>query len=163
MLQAISRKIDAALGGLDRALIALSIVALVVLVGVVFMAVAMRYLFNAPLIFSFDLSTLIFAWIVFVGLAIADRDDAHMGLDLVANIGNATVRQALVALRLILVLALSVYLAWIGWQLYLRTGAQISSLRISAKWLYLSMPIGFGLLALSYIGRIIRLAAGGAR
>lgn len=163
MLQAISRKIDAALGGLDRALIALSIVALVVLVGVVFMAVAMRYLFNAPLIFSFDLSTLIFAWIVFVGLAIADRDDAHMGLDLVANIDNATVRQALVALRLVLVLALSVYLAWIGWQLYLRTGAQISSLRISAKWLYLSMPIGFGLLALSYIGRIIRLAAGGAR
>ena len=163
MLQAISRKIDAALGGLDRALIALSIVALVVLVGVVFMAVAMRYLFNAPLIFSFDLSTLIFAWIVFVGLAIADRDDAHMGLDLVANIDNATVRQALVALRLVLVLALSVYLAWIGWQLYQRTGAQISSLRISAKWLYLSMPIGFGLLALSYIGRIIRLAAGGAR
>lgn len=163
MLQAISRKIDAALGGLDRALIALSIVALVVLVGVVFMAVAMRYLFNAPLIFSFDLSTLIFAWIVFVGLAIADRDDAHMGLDLVANIANATVRQALVALRLVLVLALSVYLAWIGWQLYLRTGAQISSLRISAKWLYLSMPIGFGLLALSYIGRMIRLAAGGAR
>lgn len=163
MLHAISRKIDAALGGLDRALIALSIVALVVLVGVVFMAVAMRYLFNAPLIFSFDLSTLIFAWIVFVGLAIADRDDAHMGLDLVANIDNATVRQALVVLRLVLVLALSVYLAWIGWQLYLRTGAQISSLRISAKWLYLSMPIGFGLLALSYIGRIIRLAAGGAR
>ncbi len=163
MLQAISRKIDAALDGLDRALIALSIVALVVLVGVVFMAVAMRYMFNAPLIFSFDLSTLIFAWIVFVGLAIADRDDAHMGLDLVANIANATIRQALVTLRLVLVLALSVYLAWIGWQLYLRTGAQISSLRISAKWLYLSMPIGFGLLALSYIGRIIRLAAGGAR
>jgi len=162
-LQAISRKFDAALGGLDKLLVALTVITLVVLVGVVFGAVIMRYVFNAPLIFSFDLSTLLFAWVVFIGLTIADRDDAHMGLDLVSKIGNANVRQALIALRLVLVLALSAYLAWIGWQIYLRTGAQISSLRISAKWLYLSMPIGFGLLTLSYIGRIIRLAAGGAR
>ncbi|WIY53784.1 TRAP transporter small permease [Devosia sp. YIM 151766] len=162
-MQAFSRKFDAALGGLDRALVALTVIALIVLVGVVFGAVVMRYVFHAPLIFSFDLSTLLFAWVVFVGLAIADHDDAHMGLDLVVKVGNDTIRQALILVRLVLVLALSVYLAWIGWQLYQRTGAQISSLRISARWLYLSMPIGFGLLALSYIGRIVRLAAGGAR
>lgn len=162
-MHSVSRKFDAALGGLDKVLVALTVITLVVLVAVVFGAVVMRYVFNAPLIFSFDLSTLLFAWIVFVGLAIADRDDAHMGLDLVAKVGNETIRQVLIFVRLTLVLALSVYLAWVGWQLYMRTGAQISSLRISAKWLYLSMPIGFGLLALSYIGRIIRLAAGGAR
>jgi TRAP-type C4-dicarboxylate transport system permease small subunit len=162
-LHSVSRKFDAALGGLDKVLVALTVVTLVVMVGVVFGAVVMRYVFHAPLIFSFDLSTLLFAWLVFVGLAIADRDDAHMGLDLVANIGNAALKQGLIGIRLILVLALSIYLAWVGWQLYQRTGAQISSLRISAKWLYLSMPIGFGLLALSYVGRIIRLLAGGAR
>lgn len=162
-MHSVSRKFDAALGGLDKLLVALTVVTLVVLVGVVFGAVVMRYVFHAPLIFSFDLSTLLFAWLVFVGLAIADRDDAHMGLDLVANIGNAALKQGLIGIRLILVLALSIYLAWVGWQLYQRTGAQISSLRISAKWLYLSMPIGFGLLALSYVGRIIRLLAGGAR
>ncbi|KAA0971976.1 TRAP transporter small permease [Aureimonas fodinaquatilis] len=163
MLQAVSRKFDAALGGLDRVLAVLTVATLVVLIVVVFGAVVMRYLFNAPLIFSFDLSTLLFAWVVFIGLTIADHDDAHMGLDMVGRIGNAAIRQALVALRLVLVLALSVYLAYVGWQLYQRTGAQISSLRISARWLYLSMPVGFGLLALSYVGRIIRLAAGGAR
>lgn len=162
-MHSISRKFDAALGGLDKLLVALTVITLIVLVAVVFGAVVMRYVFNAPLIFSFDLSTLLFAWVVFVGLTVADRDDAHMGLDLVAKVGNETIRQVLVFVRLVLVLALSVYLAWIGWQLYQRTGAQISSLRVSAKWLYLSMPIGFGLLALSYIGRIIRLAAGGAR
>ncbi|ODT64944.1 MAG: hypothetical protein ABS75_33590 [Pelagibacterium sp. SCN 63-23] len=162
-MHSVSRKFDAALGGLDKVLVALTVVTLVVLVGVVFGAVVMRYVFHAPLIFSFDLSTLLFAWLVFVGLAIADQDDAHMGLDLVANIGNAALKQGLIGIRLILVLALSIYLAWVGWQLYQRTGAQISSLRISAKWLYLSMPIGFGLLALSYVGRIIRLLAGGAR
>lgn len=162
-MHSVSRKFDAALGGLDKVLVALTVVTLVVMVGVVFGAVVMRYVFHAPLIFSFDLSTLLFAWLVFVGLAIADRDDAHMGLDLVANIGNAALKQGLIGIRLILVLALSIYLAWVGWQLYQRTGAQISSLRISAKWLYLSMPIGFGLLALSYVGRIIRLLAGGAR
>lgn len=162
-MQAVSRKFDIALNGLERVLVALTMITLVVVVGVIFWAVVMRYVFNAPLVFSFDLSTLLFAWLIFVGLTIADRDDAHMGLDLVAKIGSNTIRQALVTVRLVLVLALCIYLAWIGWQLYLRTGAQISSLRISARWLYLSMPVGFGLLALSYIGRIMRLAAGGTR
>lgn len=162
-MQAVSRKFNIALNGLERVLVALTMITLVVVVGVIFWAVVMRYVFNAPLVFSFDLSTLLFAWLIFVGLTIADRDDAHMGLDLVAKIGSNTIRQALVTVRLVLVLALCIYLAWIGWQLYLRTGAQISSLRISARWLYLSMPVGFGLLALSYIGRIMRLAAGGTR
>lgn len=162
-MQAVSRKFNIALNGLERVLVALTMITLVVVVGVIFWAVVMRYVFNAPLVFSFDLSTLLFAWLIFVGLTIADRDDAHMGLDLVAKIGSNTIRQALVTVRLVLVLALCIYLAWIGWQLYLRTGAQISSLRISARWLYLSMPVGFGLLALSYIGRIMRLAACGTR
>lgn len=155
-MHAIAKGVDRALTGLDRLLIVLSIISLVVLVGVVFAAVVMRYAFNAPLIFSFDLSTLIFAWIVFVGLTIADRDDAHMGLDLIPGLASVQLQNVLIALRLVLVTALSAYLAFIGYQLFLRTGAQISSLRISARWLYAAMPVGFGLLTLSYLGRVLR-------
>lgn len=155
-MQALSKGFNMALRGLDRLLIVSTVILLVVLVGVVFFAVVMRYVFNAPLIFSFDLSTLLFAWIIFVGLTVADYDDAHMGLDLIPGISSATLQNGLILLRQVLVLALSAYLTWIGYQLFLRTGAQISSLRISARWLYASMPIGFGLLTLSYLGRILR-------
>jgi TRAP-type C4-dicarboxylate transport system permease small subunit len=153
---ALSQFIDTALRGLDRLLIALAVGCLVVLVGVVFAAVVMRYILNAPMLFSFDLSTLLFAWLVFVGLIIADHDEAHMGLDLVPGLSSEALRHVLVAIRYFLVLVLSAYLAWIGYQLFQRTGAQISSLRISARWLYAAMPLGFGLLTLSYCGRIVR-------
>jgi TRAP-type C4-dicarboxylate transport system permease small subunit len=155
-MQALSKGFDTALRGLDRLLIVLAAISLVVLVGVVFAAVVMRYVFNAPLVFSFDLSTLLFAWIVFVGLTIADYDDAHMGLDLVSGIQNPLLQNCLVLIRQVLIFVLCAYLAWIGYQLSLRTGALISSLRISARWLYAAMPIGFALLTLSYLGRILR-------
>lgn len=155
-MQTIANRFDRIMAGLDRLLIVLSIIALAVLVAVIFLAVVMRYAFNAPLIFSFDLSTLLFAWIVFVGLAIADRDDAHMGLDLIPGLSSQQLQDALITVRLVLVAGLSAYLAWIGYQLFLRTGAQISSLRISARWLYAAMPVGFALLTLSYLGRILR-------
>lgn len=162
-MTALSQFIDAALRGLDRLLIVLAVGCLVVLVGVVFAAVVMRYVLNAPMLFSFDLSTLLFAWIVFVGLIIADRDEAHMGLDLIPGLSSVALQNVLVAVRYFLVLALSAYLAWIGYQLFLRTGAQISSLRISARWLYAAMPMGFGLLTLSYFGRIVRHFANWSR
>ena len=69
----------------------------------IFLAVVQRYVFNDPMQYSFDLATLLFAWLVFLGLYTADQ----------------------------------------------RSGLQIPSLRISAHWLYLSLPIGFSLLALS--------------
>lgn len=159
----ISRALDRMLAGLDRVLIVLAVLCLIVLVGVVFVAVLLRYVFNAPMLFSFDLSTLLFAWVVFIGLAIADRDDGHMGLDLVPALASARLQNVVIALRYLVVLALAVFLTWIGYQLFNRTGAQIPSLRISARWLYASMPIGFGLLALSYIGRLTRHFAGWGR
>lgn len=155
-MQTLAKGLERAWLGLNQLLIAATVISLIVLVCVVFGAVIMRYVFNAPLIFSFDLSTLLFAWIIFVGLVIADREDIHMGLDLTPGLSSTKLRNCVLLLRNLLVLILSVYLTWIGYQLFIRTGAQIPSLRISARWLYASMPIGFALLALSYLGRISR-------
>ena len=152
----VAKPLDQALLGLDRLLIVLTVICLVMLVGVVFAAVVMRYVLDSPLIFSFDLSTLFFAWIVFIGLMLADRDDAHMGLELVPLLNSVLLQKLVILFRQLIVLSLCIYLAWIGYQLTMRTGAQISSLRISSRWLYSSMPIGFGLMALSYLGRLAR-------
>lgn len=162
-MKRISHAYDRALTGLEKLLSALLVAVLVVIVSVVFAAVVMRYAFNAPLIFSFDLSTLLFAWLVFAGLTVADRDHALMGLDLVPFAPSLTLRRILSAVRVLLCLALTLWLTWVGWKLYQRSGAQIPSLRISARWLYMSLPVGFGLLSLSYFGRLLRLAAGETR
>lgn len=142
---------------LDWALSILSILILVAMVLVVFVAVVARYQFNAPLIFSYDLSTLLFAWVVFLGLFIAERDGAHIGLDLVQNMKSGPVKTSLQVFKQVLLIALAGYMSWISFVLIQRTGMQIPSMRISSKWLYAAVPIGFSMLTLLYVLRLPRL------
>lgn len=142
---------------IDWVLSVLAIVILVAMVALVFYAVVARYVFNAPLIFSYDLSTLLFAWVVFLGLFVAERDNAHIGLDLVQNMAHGPVRTILQVIKQALLIALAAFITWIGYRLIQRTGMQIPSMRISAKWLYASLPIGFAALTLIYILRLPRI------
>ena len=142
-----------------------SMVLTVVMVAVVLLAVGFRYVLNDPLVYSYDLSTLLFGWMVFLGLGVAERDGAHLGLDVLGFLVPPRVERAAALVRQILVIVIAVYLAWVATRLTLRTGMEITSMRISQKWLYASMPIGFGLLAFSYALRlpilVRRLARGG--
>lgn len=142
---------------IDRVLTLVAVIILVTMVALVAIAVVARYVFNAPLSYSYDLSTLLFAWTIFLGLYIAERENAHISLDIVVEKLNPGTRRVVAIIRQILLIAISGYLAWIGTQLILRTGMQVSSLRISAKWLYASMPVGFGLMALIYLLRLPRM------
>ena len=145
---------------IDRVLTPIAIVILVVMVALVAMAVAARYLFNAPLVFSYDLSPLLFAWIVFLGLYTAERDNTHISLDIVIEKLPPRLRHPALIVRQILLIAIAAYIAWIGVVLIQRTGMQIPSMRISVRWLYASLPVGFGALALIYIMRLPRIVVG---
>lgn len=142
---------------IDWVLSVIAIVILVVMVGLVFVAVVARYLFNAPLIFSYDLSTLLFAWVVFLGLFVAERQGAHIGLDLVQNMAHGPARKFLQLGKQVLLIVLAGYITWISYRLVQRTGMQIPSMRISSKWLYASLPIGFAALTLNYLLRLPRI------
>lgn len=141
----------------DRVLTVIAAAILVGMVALVAIAVAARYVFNAPLTYSYDLSTLLFAWTIFLGLYIAERENSHISLDIVVEHLTPGMRRVVAIIRQILLIAITCYLTWIGIQLILRTGMQVSSLRISAKWLYASMPVGFGLLAFIYLLRLPRI------
>ncbi|RUT34778.1 TRAP transporter small permease [Arsenicitalea aurantiaca] len=153
-----SRALERAEFWIDRLVSVLTVGTLVFMVGLVFYAVVMRYVFSAPLVYSYDLSTMLFAWIVFVGLFVAERDGAHIGLDILYLIKSEGLRRAVIALRQVFMIALAAYMTYISTVLILRTGMQISSMRISARWLYASLPVGFALLTLIYLLRLPRLA-----
>ena len=118
----------------------------VAMVGVVVVAVWFRYVMSDPVLYSFDLSTLFFAWIVFAGMALARAEDAHLGVDLLINVRSPVIKRVVRILREAVVLTISAYLAYLAYRLTVRTGVQITSMRVSAKWLYASMPVGFALL-----------------
>jgi len=130
------------------------------MVGLVVLAVFMRYLVGAPLVFSYDLSTLLFAWTVFVGLALAERQKAHLSVGVIDGVLPPRAGRALKILRQMLVIVISVFAAWFGWKLFQRAGMVIPSMRISIGWLYASLPIGFGLLALAQVVSLMRIVTG---
>lgn len=155
-----TRVLDRIETGLDWMLSAIAVVVLVFMVALVFYAVVMRYAFNNPVVFSYDLSTLVFAWIVFLGLYVAERDGAHIGLDILHLLKTDGARHAIAVIRQLFLIALAGYMTVIGTQLLLRTGMQIPSMRISARWLYGSLPAGFAMLTLIYLLRLPRIAFG---
>jgi TRAP-type C4-dicarboxylate transport system permease small subunit len=146
-------RLETVLSGIITGITITSLIAIVV---IVFVSVVLRYVFNIALIFSYDISTILFAWLVFLGLYVAERDGAHMGIDLITSLEPSPFRTAIILLKQIILLAAGIYLAWIGFMLMLRTGTQIPSLRISARWLYAALPIGFGLLSLAYFLQLVR-------
>lgn len=138
----------------DALCLAVAGAATVAMVALVVLAVAMRYGFGDPLVYSHDLSVILFAWAVFAGLGLAERRGAHLSVDLIDRALPPRAARALLVVRQLAMAALSIWFAWLGWKLVQRAGMTIPSLRISVAWLYAAMPLGFAALA---AGQILRL------
>ena len=136
---------------LDTALSWVTVSLLALTVGLVVLAVVMRYVVGAPLTYSYDLATLLFAWVVFLGLAVAETDRAHLAIDLTGAVLSETGIRRLAVVRQIFKITLTFYLAWISWSLFRRAGMTLPSLLISVKWLYASLPVGLAFLGLAQV------------
>lgn len=55
------------------------------MVAIMLMQVILRYVFNAPLRWSEELARYLFVWISFLGLYLAYRKGAHLGLDMLPH------------------------------------------------------------------------------
>lgn len=136
---------------LDALILALCAALTIAVVGLVVSAVLMRYVVGRPITYSFDLSTLLFAWLVFLGLYLAERRRAHLAVDILDRALPEPAMRWMFLVRQIALAALSLYFAWVGWQLFQRASMTIPSMRISIRWLYGSLPLGFALLALAQL------------
>lgn len=115
---------------------------------IVAIAVVFRYVFNAPLIFSFDLAVVLFVWLVFLGLARAAHEGAHLSVDMLTAILPPAVAVGVeIAMRLLMI-AIAAFIAIHAFDLTTRTRMEIATMRISMAWLYAAAPTGFALFAL---------------
>ena len=91
---------------------------------------------------------------VFLGLALGLEQGRHIAMSsLLQRLGEASRRKIKIILDL-LGLAFSAYLVKIGFDItkfVLQSGQISPTLGMSMAWLYLAMPVGFGLLALRYL------------
>jgi C4-dicarboxylate transporter DctQ subunit len=131
---------------------------------VTFMQVVARYGFNYSFVWALELTGVMFAWLIFIGMSYGVRVGAHIGVDAVIKSLSAGAARvvAIVATVLCIVYACIVF---VGGFTYVRkmydVGILMQDIPIQ-QWIpRVILPLGFALLALRFLQVLYRLATGG--
>jgi TRAP-type C4-dicarboxylate transport system permease small subunit len=142
----IDRALDLALGA-TVALAALTVLAQVIL----------RYLFNSPITWGDEFAVMVFAWTVFIGAAVVQRDDSHLSMDTFVHLLPP---RAELVLYLVRIAAMAVVLGVLfvqGWVLAERfSGLRYPAMGISRGFLYWALPVCVPLIAYYLLRCLIR-------
>lgn len=147
---------------IDRALFkGVSFFAQATLVGAVaasFWQVLTRFVFEAPADWTEVLTRALLIWSVLLGLALAFRHGAMLGVDLLRNLLGRLQRRWLALLNGLIALTCTGFLgflAWIGVQMTWRVRFQtVPSLDIPISWVYAAIPVGATLAAIAVLARL---------
>lgn len=99
-------------------------------------------------------------WMVFIGVIAAARRGGHFAVEALDIILPAAVVRVFIVLRTLLVIAFNTYAAYLGCgliQKQMGTGQITPSLRWPYWVMYLSIPIGLGLMAVRYTAHSVTL------
>lgn len=136
---------------------------LAAMTGVTFMQVVARYVFNYSYVWAVELTGVMFAWLIFLGMSYGVRVGAHIGIDtLVKALGPRAARAVgIVASAACVAYALIIMVGGIQ---YVRKMHEVGILMQDLpfeQWIpRLVLPLGFGLLALRFMQVMWRLIRG---
>jgi C4-dicarboxylate transporter, DctQ subunit len=148
------------LGYLEEGLV---IVLMAAMTLVTFMQVVARYVFNYSFVWALELTGVLFAWLIFIGMSYGVRVGAHIGVDvIVKSLGPRAARMVgSVAAALCVVYALIV--TYGGYQYVSKmhdVGILMQDLPVQ-QWIpRVVVPLGFALLAFRFAELLWRIATG---
>jgi len=130
---------------------------------VTFLQVVARYVFNYSFVWALELTGVMFAWLIFVGMSYGVRVGAHIGVDaVVKSLAPGAARLvATVAAALCIVYASIVF---VGGFTYVRKMYEVGILMQDIpiqQWIpRVILPLGFALLAIRFAQLLFRLLSG---
>ncbi len=105
-----------------------------------------RFVFSAPFVWAEEFAVLLFAWITFLGAAAVQADDSHLSIDVMRNRAGLRGRRVFDGLRRATILAIGAVLVYQGIALSSKMWSlEFPAMGVSRAFLYLSVPVGFGL------------------
>ncbi|MGB7543165.1 MAG: TRAP transporter small permease [Burkholderiales bacterium] len=145
---------------LEEGLIALLLAAMTL---ITFAQVVARYVFNYSFVWALELTTFLFAWLIFLGMSYGVRVGSHIGVDvLVKTLGPGAARAvSIVAAVLCMVYAAIIFIG--GWQYVAKMyeiGIMAEDVAIPQWVPRLVLPFGFGLLFFRFGQVLYRLLTG---
>ncbi len=120
-----------------------------------FAGVVARYVFERPLVWSEELSSLLFLWLSILGAVLALRHDGHMRMTSLAKMAPPGLQRFLHSFGLMLVFGFVVLMIRPALD-YLddEQMVSLSTLGLSMGWRAAAMPVGLGLMALTLLLRV---------
>lgn len=114
--------------------------------------VVSRYVFNAPLTWSEELSRYLFIWLSFLGAWVAWNRREHLGIDVLPELVPTRWRGPLLRLLEVLTLIFAVTSMYFGQKILSVSMRQPSAaLRIPMVWVYSSYYVGMTLISIEIV------------
>lgn len=139
---------------------AIAIAFLIGSTGVLFLNVVLRYFFQAGFSWAEEFITFSMIWITFIGASICVRLNAHVAMRLVVESVKTPSVRRLYEVALLMASAGFCGIALIlgvRQVLFLATTGQLSpAMQVPMAWVYLAIPVGFGLMLVRMLEQLAR-------
>ena len=127
-------------------------------IGVLLAGVIARYVFHSPLIWSDELASILFLWLVMLGLAVAFERGDHMRMTAVVSKLQPQTRAFLDVVATAAALAFLVLILPHAWEYAVEEAVMTPpALEISNSWRVAAMVVGFGAMALFALTRLVQV------
>jgi TRAP-type C4-dicarboxylate transport system permease small subunit len=132
-------------------------VALTIVIASVCYGVVSRYILHQPATWANELATVMFTWVVFLGASAAFKHKMHIGIDLLVKSVPRKLRIVLVVTANVILLVFLGYVTISGVSFSIVSYKQPTSvLRIPKTFVFLAVPVGFGLMFFHHIMDLIK-------
>ena len=141
----------------------IAVVGLSVMTVITLVAVFFRYVLQSPIIWSEEAARYLMVWSTMLGISIATRQKAHLGIDIFVSMAPKKLQRALEIFSTLMMIVMFVFLTIISIvfiQSAIRTGNVSPMLRIPFYIIYLALPLGFGLSAVRSIQDLVDVIKG---
>jgi C4-dicarboxylate transporter DctQ subunit len=148
------------LGYLEEVLV---IVLMAAMTLVTFMQVVARYVFNYSFVWALELTGVLFAWLIFIGMSYGVRVGAHIGVDLAVRSLGPRAARIVASVAAVLCIIYALIVTWGGYQYVAKmhdVGILMQDMPVQ-QWIpRVILPVGFALLAFRFAQVLWRIISG---
>jgi len=121
----------------------LAIIGYVIITVTILAASLSRYVFQSPLVWTVEVSRVVFVWVVLLGVSTAEREDAHFQINIFVELFPRSVKVVVKLLSDLVVIASLIILFFISLP-YVHQGSRgiLPALQLTYNYVFISLSIG---------------------
>lgn len=133
----------------------MSVTLLVAMTAIMFIGVVFRYVFNASLSWSEELSRYLFIWFVFISMSYAVREKAHIRVEALNRLIPVSVRPYTNIIGRVIWLVFAVFVTYLGVTYAMTmTNSVSAAMRLPMSLVYFGIPLGFFFMSVRLVFQI---------